>query len=102
MERDFLAGVAHLGAEVVAMDVGEPLAGDQPQPEVERHRRRVAGVLGEPPADVEIRVLEHVRGVDPAREPAIQPQADHLPQPIARAVEQRGQRRLVALQGAPE
>ena len=26
MERDFLTGIAHLGAQVVAMDVGQPLA----------------------------------------------------------------------------
>ena len=102
MERDLLAGVAHLGAQVVAMDVGQPLAGDQPEPEVERHGRGVAGVLGEPLADVEIGLLEDVGRIDPAGEPAVEPQADHPPEPLAIAVEERGQRRLVAGQGAAE
>ena len=102
MERDLHPGIAHLGAEVVAMDVGQPLAGDQPEPQVERHRRRVAGVLGEPPADVEIRVLEHVGRIDPAGEPAIQPQANPPAEPRAMAVEERGQGRLIAGQGAAE
>ena len=53
-------------------------------------------------ADIEIRLLEHVGGIDPAREPAVEPQADHPPQPIAIAVEERGQGRLVAGQGALE
>jgi hypothetical protein len=102
MQRDFLAGVAHLGAQVVAMDVGQPLAGDQPEPEVEGHRRRVPGVLGDPLADDEIRLLEHIGGIDPAREPAVEPQADHPAEPLAMAVEERGQRRLIAGQGAAE
>ena len=84
------------------MDVGQPLAGDQPEPEVERHRRGVAGVVGDPLADVEIRVLEHVGRIDPAREPAVEPQADHPPQPVAIAVEERGEGRLITGQGAAE
>ena len=64
--------------------------------------RGVAGVLGDPLADVEIRLLEHVGGIDPAREPAVEPQPDHPAQPIAIAVEERGQGRLVAGQGALE
>ena len=73
---------------------------DQPEPEVERHGRGVAGVLGNPLADVEIGLLEHVGRIDPAGEPAVEPQADHPPQPVAIAVEERGQRRLVAGHGA--
>ena len=55
-----------------------------------------AGVLGEAAADLQVGLLEHVGGVDPAREPAVEAEADHPPQPLAVAVEQLGQGRLVA------
>ena len=84
------------------MQVGQLLAGDQPEPEVERHRRGSRAYSAQPLADVEVGVLEDVGGIDPAREPAVEPQADHPPQPVAIAVEQRGQGRLVAGQGALE
>jgi hypothetical protein len=84
------------------MDVGQPLAGDQAEPEVERQGRGIAGVLGDPLADVEIGLLEDVGRIVPAGEPAVQPQADHPAEPLAMAVEERGQRRLIAGQGATE
>ena len=65
MERDLAAGVAHRGAEVAAVLLREPLAGDQPQPEVGRHGA-VAGVVGQPGGQVEIGLLEDVGGVDTA------------------------------------
>jgi hypothetical protein len=82
--------------------VGQPLASDQAEPEVERHARGVAGVLGEPLADVEIRLRDHVRGIDSARESPVEPQPDHPPEPIAIAVEERSRGLLVAGQGALE
>jgi hypothetical protein len=84
------------------MDVGQPLAGDQAEPELQRQGRGIAGVLGEPLADVEIGLLEDIGRIDPAGEPAVQPQADHAAEPLAMAVEERGQGRLIAGQGAAE
>ena len=69
---------------------------------MERHGLGIAGVIANSLADVEIRLLEYVGGVDPAREPVVQPQADHPPQPIAIAVEERSQGRLVAGQSAQD
>jgi len=37
MKRDLYPGVAHLGPEVEPVDIGQLLAGDQPEPEMERH-----------------------------------------------------------------
>ena len=99
MERDLHAGVAGLGAQVEPVQVGQLLAGDQPEPEVERHRLRVAGVVGQPLAGLEIGVLEDVVGIDPAREAAVEPEPDQPPQPVALGVEQRGEARLVSAPG---
>ena len=55
-----------------------------------------------PLADVEIGLLEDIGRIDPAGEPAVQPQADHPAEPLAMAVEERGQGRLIAGQGAAE
>ena len=90
MERDLLAGVAHLGPEVVAVQGHQPLAGDQAQPE-ERGQRRVGGVLAGAAEHVELGLLEHVGGVDAALEPAVEPQPDHPPQPVAVAGEELDQ-----------
>ena len=46
----------------------------------------VADVLGGPAGDVEVGLLEHVGGVDPALQPAVEAQPDHPPQPLAVAV----------------
>src|SRR4029077_12974499 len=62
----------------------------------------VAGIFRNPVVDFEIRLLEHVGGIDSAGEPAVQPQADHSAEPLAIGVEERGHGRLIAGQGAPE
>ncbi len=60
------------------MDIGQPLAGYQPEPEMKRHCRRIAGVFRNSLADIKIGFLDHVRRIDTAGEPAVEPQADHL------------------------
>ena len=74
----------------------QPLAGQKPQPEEERHRR-VLPVLGQAVAGLEHRLLDDVRGIDPPLEPAVQAQRDHAPQAVAIPGQQLAPRRLVAL-----
>ena len=78
------------------MQIGQLLAGDQPQPEVERHRLRVAGVVGSRLRGFEVSVLQDVIGVDPAGEAAVEPQPDQPAEPLTLAVEQRSEGPLVA------
>ena len=99
VQRDLHAGVASLGAQVKPVQVGQLLAGDQPEPEVERHRLRIAGVVRQPLPGLEIGVLEDVVGIDPTREAAVEPEPDQPPQPVALGVEHRGERGLVAAHG---
>ena len=77
----------------------QPLAGDVPQPEEERHRRILA-ILGQPPAGLQHRVLDDVRGVDPPLEPAVEAQRDHAPQAVAMPGQQLAPRLLVTLERA--
>ena len=95
VERDLLAGVAHLRAQVAPVADRQPLAHDQPQPE-ERRQLRALEVAVQAGGGVEERVLEHVGGVDPALEPRIHAQLDHPVQPIPVALEQVRQRLAVA------
>ena len=101
VERDLPPGVAHGGAEVLAVDLRQPLAGDQPQPQVGGHGA-VAREVGQPGGKVEIGVLKDVGGIDPAREPAVESEADHRAQAGAVASPGRGESGLVARSGATE
>ena len=65
------------------MDDLQPLERQEPQPQERRHRVRLADVLGPSLGGLEERLLDHVRGVDPAAQPLIQPQRDHPPQSVA-------------------
>ena len=76
----------------------QPLAGQEPEPEEERHRR-VLEVLRQPPGGVEVGLLDHVGGVDPALEAAVEPQGDHPPQPVAVPRQQLRPGPLVAPRG---
>ena len=58
------------------MHVRQPLAHDQPQPQ-KRRELRVPQVIVQPLGGIQIRLLEHVRGVEPSPEPPIQAQVDH-------------------------
>lgn len=66
------------------MQLRHPVPGQQPQPEEERDPR-VADVVGELVDGVDVRLLQHVRRVDPAGQPGVEPQRDHPPQPWVEA-----------------
>ena len=101
VERDLAGDVAHLGAEVLAVHPHEPLAGEEPQPEEERHVR-LPGVLGQPGGGVDVGLLDDIGGIDPALQAAVEPQRDHPPQAVARPHQQGAPGRLVPLCRPPE
>ncbi len=72
-----------------------PLADQEAEPDVERHGR-VPDELVEPSDRVEVAFLDHVRGVDAALEPGVQPQRHHPSQPAAIPLEQLDHGRQVA------
>ena len=72
-----------LGPELLAMHELQPLERQEPQPQERRHRVRLANILGPALGGLEERLLDHVRGVDPAAQPMIQPDRDHPPQAVA-------------------
>jgi hypothetical protein len=100
-ERDFLGGVAHAGAEVVAVQGQQGLFGEEAEPEEWRHRGP-RDVLSGAAGDLEVGLLEDVGGVEPAPEAAIEAEADHPPQPLAVAGEELAKGPLVALLEAAE
>ena len=73
----------------------QPPADVQPQPE-QRGELRVGQVGVEVAGDVEERLLEDVRRIEPASQPRVQAQLDHAPEPVAILVEERRQRLAVA------
>ena len=95
IERDFHAGVAHLGAEVLAVERCESPADVQPQPE-QRWQLRVSQIGVQVAGDVDERLLEHIGGVDAGSEPRVDAQLDHATEPIAVAIEYRRQRPAAA------
>ena len=56
--------------------------------------------LGELLGQVDIRLLKNVGGVDPPLEAAVEPEPDHLPEPLPVAVEELGQGGFLAPRGA--
>jgi hypothetical protein len=86
---------------VVSVDPQEPLADDHPEPEEER-QRGPARVPRQLLRQVDVRVLEHVRGVDPPLQPAVEPEPDHAPESGAILREELGQDLLVPVGGAPD
>jgi hypothetical protein len=86
--------VPGLAAEVFSVQGHEPLIRDPAQPEEHRHRG-ACQVVPAPPGNVKVRLLQHVRRVEPPLEPAIQPQLHHPLQPVAMARKQLQQRGLV-------
>ena len=77
------------------MDVHQRLADDQAKPDEERRRVLATEVL-DPPRGVEIGLLEHVVGIDPADQAAIQPDSGHPPEPVPMPREQLGQGTRIA------
>jgi hypothetical protein len=65
---------------MVAVQLQEPIANDQPQPEKQRIVR-LAQVFIEPTYYIDISLLDYVGRVDSRLEPAVEAQLDHTPQP---------------------
>jgi len=66
----------------LAVQLYQPLAHDQPQPQEHRHFRLLK-ITGKLASRLDIRLLNHVRRVDPSVQAPVEPQRDHRPQPIA-------------------
>jgi hypothetical protein len=98
--RDLPPGVALGRAQVAAVDLHQPLDGDQPDPEEDRHRP-VAGVVGQPIGRVEVRFLEDIGRVDAPPEPAVEPEPDHLVQLPTIPLPQGPECRTVTGRGGP-
>jgi len=58
------------------------LAGEEPEPQKERHRW-ITQVLGQSRRGFQIGLLDNVRRVDPPLQPSIHPQRNHAPEPIS-------------------
>ncbi len=87
VERDLHARVAHLRAEVLAVERRQPPTDVQPQPE--QRRQLGVGEIGvQVVGYVEERLLEDVRGVEPGPHTRVDAQLDHATEPIAVASEQ--------------
>ena len=73
----------------------QPPADVQPQPE-QRGELRVGQVGVQVAGDVEERLLDDVRRVEPGPQPRVQAQLHHAPEPVAMLFEQHRQRPAVA------
>ena len=82
VQGDLAVGVAELGPQVAPVDLRQLQGGQLPQPEEER-QDRFPDVLLQPAGGVEVRLLDDVRVVDPARQPAAEPQVHHPLEPVA-------------------
>ena len=98
-DRDLAAGVPGLGAQVAPVQGLERLGRQEPQPEEQRHRRRLAELLRQGAGDLQVGVLDDVGGTDPPLEPAIQAEHDHPPQPVQVPGQHRASGRTVAPRG---
>ena len=94
VQRDFLGGVAHLGPQVAAVRIDQLLTRDVPQPE-EEGQRPVRQIIRKSSSRFEIGILKDIRLVDPALEPPVEAEADHLLEPFAIEGEELGHGRLV-------
>ena len=84
---DTSARVAHLGTEVVPMELAQLVAGDAPQPEEKGHRGLLEIRLQVPPG-FQIRILHDVGGIDAPLEAPIKTECDHAAQPLATLADQ--------------
>jgi hypothetical protein len=64
VKTDLAAGIAGGGTQVLAVLVHQPLAGQEPEPEEERHRG-VLVVVRQPSGRIEARLLKDVGWVEP-------------------------------------
>jgi hypothetical protein len=87
LKRDFPSCVAHGHAQVVTMDSKQPLTHDKPEPQ-EKRQLRPEPRFSDLPRQIEISVLNHIRRVDPALQPGIQAESNHLAETRPMALEQ--------------
>ena len=80
---------------MLAMQRRQPPADVQPQPE-QGGKLRVCQVGVEVAGDVEERLLDDIRCVEPGSKPRVEAQLHHVPEAVAMLVEERCQRLLVA------
>jgi hypothetical protein len=99
VQRNLKSGIASLGTQVATVHRRQPLARDETQPE-KRRQARVSGILCGALKDLELGLLEHVGGVNPALKPTIQSEPNHSLQLVAMAGKQLGKRLRVAASGA--
>jgi hypothetical protein len=86
---------------MAAVEFEELLAGQEAQPERERHPGR-AEVLGQPAGSFDEGFLDDVGRVDARLQPPVESQADHAPQALAMLLEEIPQGLRVAPAGAPQ
>ena len=101
VQGDLAVGVAELRAQVAAVDLGQLERRQVPQPE-EQRQLRLLGVLGQLAGGLDEGLLEHVRVIDPARQPAAEPEVDHPLEAVAVRLEEGAQRLVIASGRPPE
>jgi hypothetical protein len=81
-QRHLPAGVAHLRAQVVPVQLQQPLADHQAQPQ-EQGQFGVAQVLVQALGHLDVGLLDHVRGVEAGLEARVETYLHHAAQPVA-------------------
>jgi hypothetical protein len=76
----------------------QALAGEEPEPEEERHRG-VLVVFRQPPGRIETRLLNDIGRGDPPLQPPVEAQCDHATQPLAIPAQELPESPLVPAQG---
>ena len=93
----FLAeDAAAMAPDMVAMQSIEPLPGQLPQPGIER-QGPLPQVIGEIQGGVHERLLDHIRGVDPGGQAAVEMHGDHLAEAAPMAGQQALAGRAIAM-----
>jgi hypothetical protein len=82
------------------MQYQQRLPGDPAQPKVHGHGR-ARQIIPRPSGDFNVRLLQHIRRIDPPLEPPIEPKFHHPLQPGAVAQIQLPQRGFVSALDAP-
>jgi hypothetical protein len=86
---------------MVAMQLPELVPGDASEPEKKRHRGHLEIMIQVLPR-FEIRVLEHIRGIDSTLEALIQAKSHHPAQPLATLIDQGLPASGIPLGGQPQ
>src|SRR5262249_24526731 len=95
IERDLQPGVPQEGAQVPPVQQGQPPSDVQPHPE--QGLELGVGTVGiEIAGQVEVGLLEDVRGIEARPQSGVHAELDPAPQPLAIAMEQLAQRLAVA------